>query len=644
MKPRRLIAVLLAALAMTVPRLAAAQSTLVDLEVGYQWVDVSGNQDMYRTQVNQDDGFVLRDLSLTTLSTEGLFDRLQIDAAGFGGNPNGGFRIAVGRARGYHLGLSYRRMDAFSALPELANPMLGEGTLPGQHTFDRTREVVDVELELFPGHTLSPFVGYRSNSLDGNRRTTRHVGEDEFQLASRIKETEEEYYAGLSFAAGTFSGSLTQGWRSFSGHETVGLLAGAGNGNNLRAVLGEDIVLDDYQRQTRTDVDTPVTTGLLNGRIGERVRLKATFAYADADADSSESELLSGSLASFQLSRFFGSLDESATSGAKSPAWRADLAASVDLTQTMVLDASYDTRDREVRGWALVESLYLDTLNFSGADPADISRLVESRTTLDRTDSAGSLRLTARQLGPFSAWAEYRLVDQKIDLDEDPAEIVVPGAQEGSFERSVDSYALGLALSVPTVDASLEWRGEDADRAVVRTDFDTRDRFRLRVGWKPCSHFQLTGTAENVEASNPTADVAYDADTDHYALMAFFEVAKELTFRLGYDSYSTDSSILIRRPQDFTVTPSLHSEDGDGYEAGLTWTHGRFNLDGSYSRYENSGSFAFALDHLSARLGLDLTSTIATAVEYETFDYTEDFFAAADFDSARYGLFLRFRL
>jgi hypothetical protein len=644
MNPRRLSAVLLAALAMAWGNLAVAQSTRVDLEVGYQWIDISGNQDMYRTLVNQDDGFVLRDLSLTSLATEGLFDRLQVDASGFGGNPNGSFRLQIGRARDYRLGLSYRRMDAYSALPELANPLLGEGVLPGQHTFDRTRQLVDLELELFPGRTLSPVVGYRWNQLDGQRRTTRHVGEDEFQLAGSGKDTEEELYAGLRFASGSFSGALTQGWRSFTGRETLGLVAGAGDGNNQRPVLGHDILLDSYQRETRTEVDTPVTTGLLTGRLGERVRLKATFAYADADAETSDSELLSGSLASFQLSRFFGALEESTTSGAKSPAWRGDVAASVDLARNLSLDASYDVRDREVKGWALVSSLYLDTMNFSGADPRDVSRLVEANTRLDRTDSEVALRLTARELGPVTAWAEYTGDDQKLDLTEDPSEVVVPGAQGGHFTRWVDGYAAGLSLSVKSFDASLEWRGEDADRAVVRTDFDSRDRYRLRLGWKPCGWFQLTGTAEQIEASNPATGVAYDADTDHYAVVALLIPVKELTFRLGYDSYTTDTSILIRRPYDFGVEPSLHTEEGEVVDAGLTWTHGRLTLDGGYSRSENRGTFAYTLDHAYGRLGLDLTKSVGAALEYETYDYAEDLFAAADFDSTRYGVFFRFRL
>ena len=69
---------------------AFAQSTSYDIEVGYQSVDVEGNEDMFRTQINQDDGFVLRGFTINLIDPTGemgIADRLRIDASGFGGDP-----------------------------------------------------------------------------------------------------------------------------------------------------------------------------------------------------------------------------------------------------------------------------------------------------------------------------------------------------------------------------------------------------------------------------------------------------------------------------------------------------------------------------------------------------------------------------
>lgn len=39
---------------------AFAQSTPIDLEIGYRWTEVDGNEDLYKTQINEDDGILIR--------------------------------------------------------------------------------------------------------------------------------------------------------------------------------------------------------------------------------------------------------------------------------------------------------------------------------------------------------------------------------------------------------------------------------------------------------------------------------------------------------------------------------------------------------------------------------------------------------
>ena len=126
--------------------LATAQSTVFDIELGYQEVDVNGNEDMYRTQIDEDDGFVLRNFTLNFVDPSGdagIVDRLRIDASGFGGSPAGRFRLNMGLGDLYRLQLFYQEFRSYSALPAFANPLLGKGIVPGQHTWDRTRDILE---------------------------------------------------------------------------------------------------------------------------------------------------------------------------------------------------------------------------------------------------------------------------------------------------------------------------------------------------------------------------------------------------------------------------------------------------------------------------------------------------------------------
>src|SRR3954452_10707473 len=142
---------------------AHAQSVPFDLEAGYRWLDLKGSSQMYRTQINERNGFLIRSFTLATSDFEGhtsIVDRFRIDVSDLGSGPAQSFRLEASRAGAYKLRFGYRSADAFSALPAFANPLLSQGIVPGQHTFDRTRRMYDVELELIPDRNIAPFIGY----------------------------------------------------------------------------------------------------------------------------------------------------------------------------------------------------------------------------------------------------------------------------------------------------------------------------------------------------------------------------------------------------------------------------------------------------------------------------------------------------
>ena len=647
MNTRRVsLAAVALALAVIVSPLAEAQSTSIDLEAGYQWVSVTGNEDMYRTQINQDTGLVLRGFSLNFVdptSSASIADNIRIDAAGFGGNPAGSFRLFMGKGTGYRFRLSYHQYENFSALPAFANPLLDDGVIPGQHLWNRDRHVIDAELQLAPNSAVSPVFGYRWNQYACPRQTTYFVGQDEFRLDSDADETEQEVYGGLYVATTRWSGTLLQGWRTFEGNDHVSLTPGAGAGNSFQPVLGTDVTLDELTRSVHTEADTPVTTASVRGRFSEAIRLTASYVRADYESDTAGSELLSGSLVSFRLSRFFSGLDQSVSSRTESPSWRGEARLEFDLSREVRLDLGYEARERELEGWALISSLYLDTLNFSGADPQDISELIETSNGFEREDEVISARLNLRGVGPFILWAEGAMRSSDLDISEDVAQIVVPGSQEGEFNRDVDVFGAGAAILLGGARVSIDLSSESADDIVVRTDFDERMRMRGRLDWSFSKWLRLLATGERITSSNGDAGVGYDADTDHVAFDLELTPVETMVLRVAYDNYDTDTTVPIRVPQDFTITTSEHHENGQLMEAGFRWQIEPFDIDLGYSDFENTGSFGFDLVRTFARFGIDLSKAVGVAFEWESNKYTEDVLELANFDADRFGIFLRWR-
>lgn len=622
---------------------AGAQSTQFSLGLGYQWVSVTGSKDMYRSQVNEDDGFVLDDFSLTMVDAKNQdrwFDHLRIDASGFGGSPMGRFRLDMGMARSYRLQVTYMKAKHYSALPMLANPFYPD-LIPGQHTLDRTVDSVDLNLEILPDHVITPVVGYTWTHRTGPGRTTVTAGGDEFQLREKLDETVQEFRAGIGFAAGGFSGQVLQGWRDYDSTEGFSLLPGAGDGNSSRAVLGQDVTLSDYSRTSHAEGNAPMTTAHVAGMLGGWGRLVVNYTRASLDSDSRDDEALSGNLVSFDIYRFFGGRDEAARARTEGNDWRGEARLEAEVADGFEVSATYLERHRTLDGWDTITSLYTDTTTLSGGLPGDVTTVLDARTAMDRTEKMAEATASYSRLGPVTLWAAYAETKQDITVTPDAAEIVVPGGQGGSYDRKVKRLSGGLNLDLGTFKLVLDARNEDADRTVVRTDFDSRDRYRARATWNIAKMIRLMGTWERITADNPAPGVGYDGTTKHWGANAEVTASQAVSFHVGYDEFKTDSKVTIRQPQDFSLTESIYAEDGKSFDGGLLIHAGAFAFDAGYSHLKNDSLFGMTLERTYARLDVDLTERFATGVLYDHRNYDEKSLGIDNYKADRYAVILR---
>src|SRR5215472_95809 len=218
---------------------ARAQTVPVDVVLGYRFVDVSGNENEYRTQINDRPGVLLRSLDYTAPGSIGFLDTLQITGSDIGAGPAGQFRLLAAQTDVFRLNFSWRETDLFSALPAFANPFLDQGIIPGQQTWNRTRNIYDVQLDLLPGKIVSPILGYTRNVYDGPGTTTYHLGENEFLLDQQVQSVDQLYRIGLDFNWNDIHAGFTQGWRQYTWEDVATLAPGAGSGNVTAPFLGQ---------------------------------------------------------------------------------------------------------------------------------------------------------------------------------------------------------------------------------------------------------------------------------------------------------------------------------------------------------------------------------------------------------------------
>lgn len=617
-----------------------------DLEVGYRFFDVSGNEGMYRTQINERSGFLIRSLTLATGDFGGrttVLDRFRLDVSDLGSGPAGSVRMEADRSGLYRLRLAYRGTEAFSELPAFANPLLEQGVIPGQHNYYRTRRMLDIDVDVLPDAAVTPFVGYSWNESDSRGRTTYQTGQDEFLLRQDLQEQDREIRIGAGFRFKSIYGRVTQGWRSFEGTEALAL-AGPGAGNNPGPVRGQPVQATDITRTSATDGSTPFTNIFLTGQWANRVRATGSFVRFAADADSREFEEATGSFASFALGRFYSGLTSNSISSAQNDTWRGGARIELTLTPNIDLSTGFEREHRELEGTALINTIFLQSITFGGADRRDLETILEATSAIEREQDVLHFAASARSVGPFSFRAEFRDARQDVTVAPDLAEIVVPGSQGGTFERGIRTFDGSASFTQSGFNAGLAVRRDRADEVIFRTDYLDRDRIRARAGWtSPKEMFRAGVTAEDVEQSNDHPDIGYDANTRQYS--AHLEVAPLAMLRLlgSVSQFRTDSAIRIRRPENFSIEESLHTENGRSQEGSIVFQRAALSINAGMTQFENEGTLPFDLERYRLRVSYDFKSHTGVAVEWNQDEYQEPAPSFGSYDATRYGLYLRWR-
>lgn len=615
---------------------ARAEFIPFSAEIGYRWSNIRGNDLLYRTQINERSGLLLRTFSITT-------PQLRIDSFDLGTGPASALRIETTNSSVYRLRVGYRTLDAFSALPTFANPLLDQGVVVGQHTFDRSRTMLDADLEFLPQGKITPFIGYSYNRNHGPGTTTYFVGQNEFQMLQALNENNNELRAGASFKYSSVYGEFTQGWRRFRGTEDLTLAPAAGSGNNLTPILGTPISANQISSSNRSTVDTPFTNLYIAGTPYKRVRLIGNYSRFSAKSDPIGDESVTGAFVSFPLARDFGGLTESMNGRSKNTTWRGGARAEVAIKDGVDFIAGWQRDHRQLDGSALISDIYLQTVTFSGADKKDLQTLLNSANALSREENVFSAGVQARAFGPLALRAEYRQSNQTIDLSPDISEIVVPGtSQGGTFKRRVQTYDTGATFARAGFNVGISAKFDRANVPVFRTDYIDRDRYRARGAWTSKNHFVTVGGAvEQTGQKNDQSDIGFNSLLRQY--IGDVELAPTAILRLrgSLSRYRANTTIVARQPQNFSTFDSFHKENGRSREGGFGLLFKKASVDAGVTRFTNEGSIPFTLNRYRLRTTFDVKAHFGLAFELSKDKYDQPTAPDGEFNADRYGVFLR---
>jgi hypothetical protein len=646
MRQKNLTRFLLAAAVLLAAAPALSQTFPLDIELGYRFVNVAGSDEMYRSQINEREGFLLRSLTLATSDFNGgttLFDKFRLDASDVGAGPLSAARLQMAKSGIYDLRFSYSRWQLFSALPAFANPLLSQGIVPGQHTYETQRYVYDAELQILPGGIFTPIFGYTYNVVSGPAATTISLGGDEFRLSQNFKTYDEEPRVGFNFLAGPANVYFMQGWRKSHSTESAQLAAGAGSGNNTAPILGQSITSTSYSRTSTTDVNIPVTTASAVFQLGCFGRILGSYVRANGASDTQGDEAATGNYVNFAAARFFGGLSETVQSNANAENWRGAARAELTLLPGLELSGGWAERSHEQTGFELLSTLLTNTYNYVGTPTTDIQTILNINNGYKRTDETGDVGLIYRQAGPFGLRASVARTQEKVDLSEDVAEIIAPSGQSGSYSRTVSTYNLGMTFKLGGLVVDADYRGENANQAIVRTDFDLRNTWKARLTWNFQKFLRISGTGMWSWQTNTQTGINSTGKFQQYGGDIDISPVSALSLRFSGNAYKADTYIPILAPPGLEPLTSTWIEDGYSLEGGLSLNLKPLTLQASGGEFKNSGSMNFKIDRVRGTIEVPVVKAFSFIAEWAYDKYTETIYTYGDYSASRVGLFVHWK-
>ena len=648
MRTSKLTRLLLASVLLLAAGPALSQAIPMDLELGYRFVNVAGNEEMYRSQINEREGFLLRSFTLSAGNgaESKLFDKLRIDVSDIGAGPAGAAKLEIGKSGVYAFKFSYARWQMFNALPAFANPLLNQGIVPGQHTYERLRNVYDAELRILPWGVFTPIFGYTYNLYSGPSTSTVYLGGDEFKLNQSFKSYDEEPRVGFDLNAGPVAVYFMQGWRRSHGTETSLLTPGTispDTGNNTNTVLNQQLSAISYSRTSVTDVNSPITTASAVFQLGCWGKILGSYVRANGGTDTQGTEAGDGNWVSFAAQRFFGGLNSSVSSGAEAKNWRGAVRAEATVLPNLEVAGGWVEKSREQTGSELLSTILYNAKNYAGTSTPNIEQILNTTNGLERKDQVLDIGAVYRKAGPFGLRFTYSHAKQDVTLNEDVAEVVVPGGQSGVYERAINTYDGGVTFSLGGVVLDGEWRLDDADQAILRTDYTSRTTWRARLTLNRWKFFRISGTGQWSTQTNDTTGINSRGVFEQYGGDVDIMPISALTLRFSGNAFYSTTSIPILTPQNFLTATSQNLEDGYSLEGGLSLNLKLFTLQASGGEFKNKGSLDFKIDRLRGSLEVPIIKAFSLIAEYAYDKYQETVYLYGDYSASRVGLYAHWK-
>ncbi len=211
------------------------------VDLGYRWVEVGGNDSVYKSIVNYNSGPKLlnADVNLTDPKHR-LFDHLRIRASDIGDDPYQTLYVDADKTKWYAFSASYRDIAYYNFLPSFADPLLTRGVVLDEESFETRKHLGSFSLDLLPTSWWTPYFGYDRDLNYGSGISTLYNDANQFPVPMTDQNLTSLYRGGIRLRFRRFHATLEQGGTTYNENEFLYQTSGTSNSGNIYTpILGQ---------------------------------------------------------------------------------------------------------------------------------------------------------------------------------------------------------------------------------------------------------------------------------------------------------------------------------------------------------------------------------------------------------------------
>lgn len=450
------------------------------VEIGLRGLDVNGDHDKYRSDLNYGPGLRVFDSSFlmeNTLSSDRRpFDSLLVQSSGWGGDPSGSFRLNVDRTGLYKFDSNIRKVRYYNNLKtHVVN--FGQPVATGsEHRANTLHHFGDFDLTIFPERALRFRVGYSFNNTEGPGTGTLRFSSDEYQINSVVDSHSDDIRFGVEGELLGFNLGANYGHRSFR-DETQFFNNFLNIGNNPATTTSQ---LTYANRQFDVKGATDFGHFWVQRTFAKRFDFTGRFIYSESRSDIFENDFLQGRTSA--TGNFIVSDVIQVPAEAKRPQARGDLGATYRITDRFRVSNTFTFDQYSISGAHTFYELLQSTTPAGGPVTPTLTQSSAWRGTSYRRFSnllEGDYQFS-RRLAFNLGW---RYTNRNVTVELFDVNLLTGAVQrsgEEDLENNTHAFIAGLRVK-PTNNWSVYLDLESGNSDNVFTRLANNDYFNFRV-------------------------------------------------------------------------------------------------------------------------------------------------------------------